>query len=819
MAIQVLRRIAAVVVVCAILIGIPANVAFSESVGFSTKGYSWWDNQQGYRFSVYDYTENRTVKSIDIFSKKAAILDPLSSDEAGGTDTTNDGMSRFKYVEASYLYLDMVSQRNIANVRVGTGCKFDYLDRYYQAMQSGMSFLQFCREEYQSFYSGVGAVANSRTKSGYSVYSLDKYTDPDDPIAKYDKGFMPISQEKADNFNKLAYFTPNRNICKELLRADNITMAYILAVMGFSVDDSLMYFDSERYVLIIEPIFWFYNKYFNNRGQREYFYGTITEWAIYDQATQYSGYSYDGVSKSSIRNIMGRLISLAGPISTINSRSKFMEERYGEILNNLCVINENDATEYLNKFTYTNPESSDEEIFRKWAYDIMSPNSLFPFFIDIVGTNTEFTAGEEAILSFVIGQQTEFGDTKTIAPDIRYSDGDINNLSEDDYGLKLTVKTSNGFLLNGSRPDIKSSDVPTITLTCDGMPEYGYDSELPYNTTLCWTKIKVPNKTGVWKIGVTLDGHLYDANDSRSDPKNAWDDWYDKGNGIGTHNGYRRSTSSSEGRRMPPEVYFELTIRDSETQINPSNPKYSDSMPAGFTPKTVDEAEASLPPTSNTASWSYWKLTDIVEDGVDEAGEPRYVPQFDWITESLSLEMGEQYYPCTYGNLPGAEYVYHNGRNLLKIRSGYGFGVKLEMNNSGTSGSLTNRKIYVNDTELDDKLLARQFYSDLSLDDMSGSVKLPEFEYGSTMVELVNLGGTVVMKKNPFSKYYDTSDYSKSDYSRVHFTPVWYPDGEYNILIQTSLWTPRGKLYGHCFNTILIDGSVYDDWYVTRKKE
>ena len=53
-------------------------------------------------------------------------------------------------------------------------------------------------------------------------------------------------------------------------------------------------------------------------------------------------------------------------------------------------------------------------------------------------------------------------------------------------------------------------------------------------------------------------------------------------------------------------------------------------------------------------------------------------------------------------------------------------------------------------------------------------------------------------------------------YGYVHFTPLWYPDGNYTVSIrQSDLWTPAGMLMRQSnTNTITIKGSAYDDWYI-----
>lgn len=56
-------------------------------------------------------------------------------------------------------------------------------------------------------------------------------------------------------------------------------------------------------------------------------------------------------------------------------------------------------------------------------------------------------------------------------------------------------------------------------------------------------------------------------------------------------------------------------------------------------------------------------------------------------------------------------------------------------------------------------------------------------------------------------------------YRRVHFTPLWYPDGGYtSFIMQSDMWTPAGMIRsGHAANTITIKDSAYDDWYVGRR--
>ncbi len=58
--------------------------------------------------------------------------------------------------------------------------------------------------------------------------------------------------------------------------------------------------------------------------------------------------------------------------------------------------------------------------------------------------------------------------------------------------------------------------------------------------------------------------------------------------------------------------------------------------------------------------------------------------------------------------------------------------------------------------------------------------------------------------------------YDKSTGERLAYTPVWYPDGGYTVkAVLTDVWTPAGCITVSALsNEIVIDGTLYDDWYV-----
>jgi len=86
----------------------------------------------------------------------------------------------------------------------------------------------------------------------------------------------------------------------------------------------------------------------------------------------------------------------------------------------------------------------------------------------------------------------------------------------------------------------------------------------------------------------------------------------------------------------------------------------------------------------------------------------------------------------------------------------------------------------------------------------------PEFNYETywRLLELIG-NGDFVFKNNKYSTYN----------SPVHFTPLWYPDGEYRIYAEViDLWTPDGMLRINLNDDVTIDGDLFMDWHIGPKR-
>ena len=89
----------------------------------------------------------------------------------------------------------------------------------------------------------------------------------------------------------------------------------------------------------------------------------------------------------------------------------------------------------------------------------------------------------------------------------------------------------------------------------------------------------------------------------------------------------------------------------------------------------------------------------------------------------------------------------------------------------------------------------------------------PEFNYLTYLRLLDRTSGG----KNALFNF-RVNEFSTYD-RRVHFTPVWFPDGtDYVIYTQVwDTWTPDGMLSVNLSDYVAIDRSLFDDWYTNRE--
>ena len=195
------------------------------------------------------------------------------------------------------------------------------------------------------------------------------------------------------------------------------------------------------------------------------------------------------------------------------------------------------------------------------------------------------------------------------------------------------------------------------------------------------------------------------------------------------------------------------------------------------TPDTRFESEApnsygsaSVPATSaSQATWTMWAYENggfILK---------KYGMQISTVTPVV--RPGEE---CTTA-------VYENGKWVM--RSGYGIEISYAPTISGISGYLTpDSRAY---TSVQSVVATFPEYRYLTT---NGKYRTLEYANGSfCFVENTEADGD----------------------ARVHFIPIYVSDGNYTVSVSAShLWTPAGMIEAtRNANTIVIDGTIYDDWY------
>ncbi|AIQ13825.1 hypothetical protein [Paenibacillus durus] len=89
----------------------------------------------------------------------------------------------------------------------------------------------------------------------------------------------------------------------------------------------------------------------------------------------------------------------------------------------------------------------------------------------------------------------------------------------------------------------------------------------------------------------------------------------------------------------------------------------------------------------------------------------------------------------------------------------------------------------------------------------------PEFAYQTYWrlhdLKTSGLSASFWLQPNEYSTYQ----------SRVHFTPLWFPDGPYTPITRIlDAWTPEGMLTVQLQGTIAITGNLYSDWHIAPQK-
>lgn len=210
-----------------------------------------------------------------------------------------------------------------------------------------------------------------------------------------------------------------------------------------------------------------------------------------------------------------------------------------------------------------------------------------------------------------------------------------------------------------------------------------------------------------------------------------------------------------------------ITI-DSAKFTEPSATTYQPTAPS-----TWKGVEAGTYPSTNTLNWQEWRYENNA-----------LVLKSFYVNAAASFQLTS--------DSRAASSTYDAASNLWTMRSGYGF------SNSTTVHVTTN---YDNPDLITLPQRIRVYFPEFDYDQQNN---LRELEQTSETGSATDYTVKYEFKQNPQSR----------TLARLHFTPLWFKDGDYVVLENArDIWTPGGQLNMWGTDKINISGSVYDDWH------
>ena len=206
---------------------------------------------------------------------------------------------------------------------------------------------------------------------------------------------------------------------------------------------------------------------------------------------------------------------------------------------------------------------------------------------------------------------------------------------------------------------------------------------------------------------------------------------------------------------------FSMTLESKDFSQTP-NTRYESQVPSGYTNLSAPEE------TAGSASWNQWEYIAgefvLKSYGIQVSGAPVVTPDSSCRTA-----------------------VYENGKWTMK--SGYGITLIWTPEITAIDGY---------------DIPETGSYTDVQ----KVSAFFPEYGYSAETEKyrtLIEMNGTYMLEENPCA-----------DNRRIHFIPVYVSNGNYTVLVTAEqIWTPAGMITAvKNTNTVIIDGSIYDDFYI-----
>ena len=98
----------------------------------------------------------------------------------------------------------------------------------------------------------------------------------------------------------------------------------------------------------------------------------------------------------------------------------------------------------------------------------------------------------------------------------------------------------------------------------------------------------------------------------------------------------------------------------------------------------------------------------------------------------------------------------------------------------------------------------------------NGNAYFPEFGYELAESKYRTLQLTATNRLEFETNPYSITAQGEHDGRRIHYTPLWYPDGNYTVKTYLyDCWTPAGMIsLQNTLNPVVIGSNIYNDWFI-----
>ena len=187
-----------------------------------------------------------------------------------------------------------------------------------------------------------------------------------------------------------------------------------------------------------------------------------------------------------------------------------------------------------------------------------------------------------------------------------------------------------------------------------------------------------------------------------------------------------------------------------------------------------------------SAAWSVWRA--------------RWIPNWVWHSNWHWVGSGEDGHWVDYGNwVDEGEWEFYT--NSYSVSMNANMRITCDEKNPTANGRTMKSGYGINE-QVTASISGNGEYTSLQ----NAVTYFPEFYYQTYWRLLDRMSGsTLEFRRNKYSTYNN----------RTHFTPVWYPDGNYTVYTWAiDCWTPAGMLSVNLTDSLTIKGNVFDDWHI-----